>query len=206
MKLYLIRHGQTDWNIQGKIQGSNDVALNQTGRSQARMLAKGMDSRPVARIYSSPQKRAVETARIIADRQHVDVYLVPGLVEVEFGLWEGMTWDEIKEKYPDEYEKWTLNPLEAGPPGGETRMQALKRSAQAIEDIIALSGSNHDIAVVSHGATLAYVVAYLLRDHPGGFEIIVENASITTIGYNSVTQDCQLLKVNETDHLGVSID
>ncbi len=62
MKIYLIRHGQTDWNIQGKIQGSHDIPLNETGRRQAELLAKGMDSRPVLRIFSSTLTRAMETA------------------------------------------------------------------------------------------------------------------------------------------------
>ena len=76
MKLYLIRHGQTDWNIQGKIQGSHDIPLNDTGRAQAKLVAEGMDSRPVTKIFSSTLMRAVETARMIGDRQHVDIYLV----------------------------------------------------------------------------------------------------------------------------------
>ena len=101
MKLYLIRHGQTDWNIQGKIQGSHDIPLNDTGRAQAKLVAEGMDSRPVTKIFSSTLVRAVETARMIGDRQQVETYLVPGLIEVEFGKWEGMTWDEIKAKYPN---------------------------------------------------------------------------------------------------------
>ena len=66
MKLYLIRHGQTDWNIQGKIQGSHDIPLNDTGRAQAKLVAEGMDSRPVTKIFSSTLVRAVETARMIS--------------------------------------------------------------------------------------------------------------------------------------------
>ena len=66
MKLYIIRHGQTDWNVEGKIQGRQDIPLNDMGRRQARALADGMKSRPVAAVYSSPQKRAMETAEAIA--------------------------------------------------------------------------------------------------------------------------------------------
>ena len=97
MKLYLIRHGQTDWNIQGKIQGSHDIPLNDTGRAQAKLVAEGMDSRPVTKIFSSTLMRAVETARMIGDRQHVDIYLVSGLIVVDFGKWGGMAWAEVKE-------------------------------------------------------------------------------------------------------------
>ena len=98
MKLYLIRHGQTDWNVAGKIQGCHDIPLNETGRKQAQYLAEGMRNRPVTHIYSSPQIRALETARAIAASQGVEVTTLPGLREVEFGggglagwclLWEG---------------------------------------------------------------------------------------------------------------------
>ena len=65
MKLYIIRHGQTDWNVQGRIQGRQDIPLTAAGRSQAQMLAKGMEKRPVTAIYSSPQLRAMETAKAL---------------------------------------------------------------------------------------------------------------------------------------------
>ena len=201
MKLYLIRHGQTDWNIQGKIQGSHGIPLNDTGRAQAKLVAEGMDSRPVTKIFSSTLMRAVETARMIGDRQQVETYLVPGLIEVEFGKWEGMTWDEIKEQYPAEYERWSINPVDVAPPGGETQMEAMERVAGAIEAVMEMTNGREDIAVVSHGATMAYIVAYLMRNHPEEAEIIVDNASITTVNYNPITQDYMLLEVNDTAHL-----
>ena len=201
MKIYLIRHGQTDWNIQGKIQGSHDIPLNETGREQARLLAIGMASRPVRKIFSSTLKRAVETARMIGESQSVDIYLAPGLMEVEFGKWEGMTWDEIKEQYPAEYERWNLNPVDVAPPGGETQADVLKRVASSIEAVMGMTDKREDIAIVTHGATMAYIVAYLMRNHPEESEIIVENASITTINYNPLTDDYMLLDANDTSHL-----
>lgn len=201
LMLYLIRHGQTDWNIQGKIQGSHDIPLNDTGKHQAELLAKGMDCRPVDKIFSSPLVRAVETAKGIAQRQNVDVYLVPGLIEVEFGQWEGMTWEEIKKQYPEEHARWEKNPVDVAPPGGETQMQVLERIAASVEAILANSRDCQSIAVVSHGAALAYVVAYLMRNHPSDGEIIVENVSITTLEYDRQTEDFTMIEVNDTSHL-----
>ena len=89
MKLYIIRHGQTDWNVQGRIQGRQDIPLNAAGRSQAQMLAKGMEKRPVTAIYSSPQLRAMETAMALAGNQGVEVIPLPELVEIGYGDWEG---------------------------------------------------------------------------------------------------------------------
>jgi len=100
MKIYLIRHGQTDWNIQGRIQGSHDIPLNEAGQRQAEQVAKGMDSRRVSRVFSSTLTRAVETAEKIGSRQKAEICSMPQLIEVEFGKWEGMTWEEIMEAYP----------------------------------------------------------------------------------------------------------
>ena len=87
------------------------------------------------------------------------------------------------------------------PPGGETQMEAMERVAGAIEAIMEMTNGREDIAVVSHGATMAYIVAYLMRNHPEEAEIIVDNASITTVNYNPITQDYMLLEVNDTAHL-----
>lgn len=199
MKIYLIRHGQTDWNIEGKIQGRQDISLNQTGRKQAEDLAAGMDTRPVTQIFSSIQKRARETALVLGQRQNVDVRIVSGLEEVDFGQWEGLTWSEIQTQYPREYERWSLNPVEAAPPGGESQLAVWKRCADAVKLI--LSEAEGDIAIVSHGATLAHLISYFLQGKSEDFEIIVENASITTMNYSLVTQDFMLLEVNDTRHL-----
>ncbi|WP_312442307.1 histidine phosphatase family protein [Lacrimispora sp.] len=201
MKIYLIRHGQTDWNIQGRIQGSHDIPLNETGRSQAELLAKGMDSRPVTRIFSSTLTRAMETAERISSRQKVEIYSMPQLIEVEFGKWEGMTWDEIMEAYPKEYKLWTLSPDEASPPGGETQDQVISRCVLAVGEILRITGGREDVAIVSHGATIAYIVSYMMRNHPEVESIIVENASITTVNYSPLTEDFMLFEMNDTSHM-----
>lgn len=201
MKIYLIRHGQTDWNIQGRIQGSHDIPLNETGRNQAELLAKGMDSRKVSRIFSSSLTRAMETAERISTRQKVEICSMPQLIEVEFGKWEGMTWDEIKEVYPKEYALWASCPDEASPPGGETRDQVIRRCVWTIREIIKITGGREDVAIVSHGATIAYLISYMMRDHPEVESIIVENASITTVNYSPLTEDFLLLEMNDTSHM-----
>ena len=159
INIYLIRHGQTDWNVAGKIQGKTDIPLNETGRRQAVCLAKGMAKRPVVQIFSSDLLRARETAGAIGDSQHVAVETLPGLEEIGFGKWEGMTLEEI-----------------------------LKRA-------------KGDLAIVSHGAMLAYVVEYLMRNDPNDQEIIVGNASITTIRYEQESGRAVLIQANDQTHL-----
>ena len=201
MKIYLIRQGQSDWNIQGRIQGSHDIPLNEAGRRQAEQLAKGMDSRLVTRIFSSTLARAMETAQRIGSRQKVEICPMPQLIEVEFGKWEGMTWEEIMEAYPNEYRMWALNPDEVAPPGGETQEQVIKRCAEALKEIIRITGGREDIAMVSHGATIAYLVSYMMHNDPEVESMIVENASITTVNYSPLTEDYMLLEMNDTSHM-----
>jgi alpha-ribazole phosphatase/probable phosphoglycerate mutase len=200
MKIYLIRHGQTDWNIEGRIQGTLDIPLNETGRRQAELLAKGMDSRPVSRIFSSTLTRAMETAERISSRQEVEICPMTQLIEAEFGKWEGMTWDEIMETYPKEYRLWTLNPDEVSPPGGETQDQVISRCIWAVREILRITGGREDIAIVSHGCTIAYLISFMIRNHPETESIVIENASITTVNYNPLTEDFMLLEMNDTSH------
>ena len=199
MKIYLIRHGQTDWNVAGKIQGKTDIPLNETGRRQAACLAKGMEHRPVAQIFSSDLIRARETARAIGESQHVEVETLSGLEEIGFGKWEGMTLEQIQVIFPAEYEKWCENPVTVAPPGGESLSQIKERCRKVMEEILKMAKG--DFAIVSHGAMLAYVVEYLMRNDPNDQEIIVGNASITTIQYEPENETAVLIQANDQEHL-----
>ena len=183
----------------GKIQGKTDIPLNETGRRQAVCLAKGMANRPVVQIFSSDLLRARETAGAIGDSQHVAVETLPGLEEIGFGKWEGMTLEEIQAAFPAEYEKWCENPVTVAPPGGESLSQIKDRCQKVMEEI--LKRAKGDLAIVSHGAMLAYVVEYLMRNNPNDQEIIVGNASITTIRYEQESGRAVLIQANDQTHL-----
>ena len=199
MKLYIIRHGQTDWNVQGRIQGRQDIPLNAAGRSQAEMLAKGMEKRPVTAIYSSPQIRAMETAETLARAQGVTVIPVPELAEIGYGDWEGRTASDILAKERKLYEEWWQHPATVAPPGGETLNQVDARCKKAWERI--KGEMKGDTAVAAHGGTLAHFIVHLLEGQPDAAEILVGNASITTIEYDPVTGQCSLAGLNDCSHL-----
>ena len=199
MKLYIIRHGQTDWNVEGKIQGRQDIPLNDMGRRQARALADGMKSRPVASVYSSPQKRAMETAETLARAQGMAVIPVPELAEIGYGDWEGRTASDILAKERKLYEEWWQHPATVAPPGGETLNQVDVRCKKAWERI--KGEMKGDTAVVAHGGTLAHFIVHLLEGQPDAAEILVGNASITTIEYDPVTGQCSLAGLNDCSHL-----
>ncbi|MDO5552026.1 MAG: histidine phosphatase family protein [Lachnospiraceae bacterium] len=203
-KIYLIRHGQTDWNLAHRIQGQRDIPLNETGRQQAAQLAEGMRERPVARVFTSPMSRARETAEAVASSQNVPLYLVNGLEEINYGKWEGMTMEEIRKTYPAEYDAWWKDPVNGAPHGGESQMDVLVRTARAMEAIkanIASDGAGA-VAVVSHGASICCILPWLLKeDMPteDGYSII--NAAITVIDYDLETGKCVLEMLNDTRHL-----
>ena len=199
MKLYIIRHGQTDWNVQGRIQGRQDIPLNAAGRSQAQMLAKGMEKRPVTAIYSSPQLRAMETAKALAGNQGVEVIPLPELVEIGYGDWEGRTASDILTKERKLYEEWWQHPATVAPPGGETLNQVDARCKKAWERI--KGEIKGDTAVVAPGGPLAHFIVHLLEGRPDAAEIVVGNASITTIEYDPVTGQCSLEGLNDCSHL-----
>lgn len=201
MRLYLIRHGQTDWNVAGKIQGSTDIPLNETGRRQAACLAKGMEGRPVSRVYSSTLSRAYDTARAIGDSQGVPVHKLSELEEVNYGYWEGLNMEEIEQQYPKELEQWYYSPVEVAPPGGETQTQVYERCQRAIRMIV--EQAEGDAAVVSHGATVVFLLESMLQGEGREDEedIIVGNASISTVEYDPDAKTFSLVELNDREHL-----
>jgi broad specificity phosphatase PhoE len=158
-KLILIRHGETDWNVDGRWQGQADVPLNAHGRQQAMQIAKTLASKDISAIYSSDLGRAVETAETLARFKRLSVHIDRRLREIHQGDWQGLLVTEIKARYAGLFDERMNNPLEIAPPGGETVSQLKERILLAINEIIQ-EYPHETVAVVSHGFALA-----LLRTH-----------------------------------------
>lgn len=182
MRLYFIRHGQTDWNLAGKIQGSSDIELNETGIAQAKELSRKLseENYSIARIYSSKQKRAYQTASIISRSIGCELTLADGLEEVRLGNWEGLSWQEVKCTYPSEYDAWYHNRRYSKSHQGESYQELLERVLPAIHHII--NENTKDVAIVTHNAVIMCLQCYL-TDTP--FHRMVDfkagNTSITTL-------------------------
>ncbi|MDF2908406.1 MAG: pspB [Herbinix sp.] len=161
MKLYFIRHGQTDWNEAGKIQGSCDIDLNSNGLMQAEALCSKLLEKayPITKIYSSKQKRALQTATIIGQTLHIEPIAISGLEEVNLGHWEGLSWSEIMERYPTEYEEWYQHRRYSKPHQGESYEDVVERALAAIHTII--KENDGDVAVVTHNAVIMSLQCYL---------------------------------------------
>lgn len=160
MALYLVRHGETDWNRANQIQGQTDIPLNENGREQARELSRAVRKKGLSleRIYTSRMRRAKETADILAGDFGLEVVILEGIHEINMGEWEGYTWRQVREKFPDEYGKWYLNRRYQIPPGGESYEQLLERVVPAVRQAAGQSG---DSLIVTHSAVIMTLLSYL---------------------------------------------
>ena len=152
-RVLAIRHGETAWNVETRVQGQLDIALNDTGRWQAERLASALADEPLAAVYSSDLARAQQTARAIAGAAALDVRLDAGLRERGFGIFEGRTFVQIEQRWPAASLRWRKRDPEFGPEGGETLRGFY---ARAVEAATRLTGrhAGQTIALVTHGGVL----------------------------------------------------
>jgi broad specificity phosphatase PhoE len=161
-QLILIRHGETDWNVEGRWQGQADVPLNENGLKQAEQIAQLLSNRKIQAIYTSDSTRTRRTAEVLGRVIGLRVYIDIRLREIHQGEWQGLLITEIKERYSEEFRSRRANPLTIAPPGGETTKQVQERALSFIKDI-SDHYPNEAVAIVSHGFTIAVIVAHLKR-------------------------------------------
>lgn len=160
MSIYFSRHGETDWNIAKRVQGTTDIPLNETGMGQAKLLYENLrkDNVKICRVYSSYQERALTTAQIVGSGFNAPVKVIHGLEEMNLGIFEGHTWEEISEVYPDEHARWETNKRYNRAPEGESYQELLERLFAALDQIIEEAKDDldlgRDILIVTHGAVI----------------------------------------------------
>jgi broad specificity phosphatase PhoE len=196
--LLLIRHGETQWNLDNRVQGHLDVPLTEKGRVQARLLASWLASEPLAAVYSSDLCRASETAEIIAG-DRAALFLEPRLREAAFGEFQGLTTPEIKDRFPEAYAAWRHDAVRNRPPGGETLEDLGDRCLAALRDMVERH-PGETVAVVAHGGPIRVMVCGVLGL---GLEVYpklrVENTSLSRLLFTS--RGSVLAGFNETSHL-----
>jgi broad specificity phosphatase PhoE len=157
--LLLVRHGETDWNRDGRWQGHADEPLNQRGREQARALADELGAESAAAVYSSDLARAHETAEIIAARLGLPVAVDSRLREVDIGGWSGLTTAEIQTRFPEKVARWRNADPSHSFDGGESYAEMGERVVAALEEIAA-NHPDEQILVVLHGGPVRAVLAH----------------------------------------------
>lgn len=179
-KIYFIRHGQTDSNSGRRFQGRINTPLNATGLQQAQKMADYFKDIDIDVIYSSSLDRAMHTAEFLATSKQLKVISVDELQEISFGSWEGLSYNEINEKWPRQIELFFANPDQCLPPEGESFDVAQKRAVQALKKILQREGEQKNIAIVTHGGIIRALVFALL-------DIPLKNFWKMNIGNTSVS-------------------
>ncbi len=162
MALYLIRHGQTDYNVARRFQGRIDIPLNETGRQQALQLSNYLRSKQVVlhAVYSSPLSRALETAQVIA-AQSGEVLVEPDLIELDIGEFDGREEKAIAtEMGADNYNQWRNTHFTTPAPGGESMKQAVKR-VRSVTEKIAMQAGQLNVGIVAHQLILMAIKSVL---------------------------------------------
>lgn len=172
MKLYFIRHGETVWNTQAKLQGKSDIPLNEKGVALARVTGEALADVPFAAIYSSPLKRALQTAQLVAGDRDVPIVTDRRLEEIGFGIWEGLSCHKDHYEIPsDSFQDFFLDPFGYQPPTqGETVRHVCGRTADFLEELIRKMGKEESNVLIScHGCTLRALMNYFYQDYTAGF-------------------------------------
>lgn len=169
MEFYLFRHGETDWNLEQRIQGSTDTELNETGLEQARSLVPLLEKFDLQAIYSSDLKRAFKTGEIIASSLEIPIYSDNRLREANFGEAEGKTVEEIIKLYGQDlwenFRHMKKDKSDIRFPGGESRLESVKRMRSVIDDLIGESKFQR-IGIATHGGVVRNLLhSYLPEDH-----------------------------------------
>ena len=152
-RILLLRHGQTAWNVEGRVQGQLDIDLDDTGRWQALQLALRLASEDLVAIYSSDLRRASATAEPLARTARLAVVTDPALRERGLGAFEGLTHADIEQRHPQDAQRWRRREPGFGPGGGETLQTFYARSLAAVARLAA-GHAGEAIAVVAHGGVL----------------------------------------------------
>lgn len=198
-RVFLVRHGETDWNAELRVMGQLDIPLNERGRAQARLTAELLAHENFSAIYSSDLVRAVETAQIIAAPHQLDVITIPELREARYGLWEGLTRDEVLKKFPAEYELRKTDPTNFRPSNGESRTELYARASQIFSELVARH-PHQKILMVSHGGTIRAILRFVLGLGPGNGHFAVDNCGITIIDRED-DDSYEVFTVNSVFHL-----
>lgn len=199
IRAYLIRHGESTANRDGLYAGQIDVPLTERGRRQAHALAERFADLPLDHIVASDLRRSLETARILAHRRATPVKVDPRFRECHFGLWEGLSYEAVVSRWPDDLGQWWHGGEETAPPGGESWRDLHRRTVTAWEERLQQLRTG-SIALITHkGPILAILSRVLDLDRRRALRLHVDSASVTVVHYYQ--EGPVLFSLNDTSHL-----
>jgi broad specificity phosphatase PhoE len=197
-KLILARHGETVWNVEKIFRGRADVNLDEVGIKQAELLGKYLSNWKLEAIYSSPLKRALDTANIVARYQKIGVHIAEGLIDFDYGEWQSLPEQEAKRLYPTLHNEWHNNPHKVKMPGGESLEDVRRRIIEVVNHVLfKYQGS---VVLVSHRVVNKVLICSLLGLDNSHFWNINQDVGGITI-FNYVDGRFVLTRHNDTSHL-----
>lgn len=197
--VYLVRHGQTEWNKKMTFRGRADIPLNEVGRREARAISETLKNKNIDAIYTSPLRRSVETAQPSARFFHLEIVAVQGLIDINYGDWEGLTFHEVQKRYSDEYAKWEKTPHLIRFPHGESLDEARERSFHAFNNIVK-ENLGKSLLIIPHRVINKVLLCALLGLSNSHFwEIKQDTGCINLIEYSNEKYILSLM--NDTCHL-----
>lgn len=204
--LYLVRHGETDWNRDGRFQGQADAPLSERGREQAALVAERLGRAGIELVVSSDLSRARDTAAAVAAASQSAHILEPAFRELSFGLWQGLRRPEIEARFGDAFGRYLADPEGARPEGGETFGDAMDRVGPAAARLLA-ERTEERMAWVMHGGSIrALLCTYLDWPPPRRGLYRLDNAGITLLELRPRDGFVSLHYVNDTHHLGGPVE
>ena len=198
--IILVRHGETEWNLQGRYQGQSETDLSAAGHQQAELLARRLADTSIDAIFSSPLRRAMATAEAVAQGRKGEVVAVSDLIEISHGTWEGLTVEAVKRKFPEQYSLWHRSPVEVRFPGGESLEDLRARVLPAIQQIARLNSA--EVALVcGHDAVNKVILADCFHLPLSEFWRIRQDS--TCVNLLEVREDdLRPVAINDSGHLG----
>jgi len=178
-QIILARHGETEWNLAEVFRGRIDVELNETGMKQAELLAEHLSDLKIDAVYSSPLRRALKIAEMIADYHKLDVEVTAGLTDFDYGEWQGLPHQEVKDKYKELYAEWIKNPHRVKMPAGESLTEVRKRAIAVVDNVIAKYEGT--VVLVSHRVVNKVLICALLGLDNSHFRSIKQDVGGITI-------------------------
>jgi broad specificity phosphatase PhoE len=206
-RIYLVRHGQTEWNRQERFRGRIDIPLNETGQRQAELVAVYLREKSVAAVYTSPLQRALQTAWPIAQAHNLSPTVLSGIVDIDYGEWQGLSPAEVRQRHPDLLDRWYSVPHLVQIPGGESLENVRSRALAALHAQLNRSElqmsdarSPEGIVLVTHQIVIKVLVCALLGlDNSHIWRIQQDNACIDIFDWDG--SHFTAILVNGTDHL-----
>ena len=179
-RVYLVRHGQTAWNVGEIFRGRADIPLDETGKHEVHLAGETLKDEALHAVYSSPLSRSMETAENIAKFHDISVRPLDAIIDISYGEWEGLGNQEVQQKYPDLHALWLTEPHKVLFPGGESLDEVRSRTMAALEDLL-VKHQDENFALVAHRVPNKVICCALLGLDNSHFWRIQQDTASTNL-------------------------